>query len=144
MFSQSGTQTPVPSSQHGNQLQKVQFHEVLGETVTWVNEWYLPNLITSSNLGESNVIVNQPSLEDDSATPAISDSIRLKGWHKTNINHKQSNNVLNPNDILDLSTWKYFKTPMVDETQIPSNGTETPIKKEEPVGSGVLGEVISF
>ncbi|RCK55899.1 hypothetical protein Cantr_05785 [Candida viswanathii] len=166
MFSQSGTQTPVPSSQHGNQLQKIQFHEVLGETVTWVNDWYLPNLSNSPSrhidtttaattgaaaAAAAAAVLSQAGLaEDDSATPAISDSIRLKGWHKTNINHKQSSNVLNPNDILDLSKWKYFKDPVAEtEEDKTSNGAEiTEVKKEEHVvgggSGGVLGEVISF
>lgn len=160
MFSQSGTQTPVPSSQHGNQLQKIQFHEVLGESITWVNDWYLPNLCNNSNQLDSTISniptantttttttssssLNQTGLDDDIGTPAISDLIILKGWHKTNINHKQSNNILNPNDILDLSKWKYFKIPVIEEPENTTNGSENEIKKVEQTG-GVLGEVIKF
>ncbi|KAL6453277.1 hypothetical protein SBY92_004844 [Candida maltosa Xu316] len=144
MFSQSGTQTPVPSSQQP-QAHKVQFHEILGETVTWVNDWYLPNLTNSPTpiVALNTTEVNLPAnLDEDRATPAISDSIRLKGWHKINKNHKQDTAVLNPNDILDLTKWKYFREPLRDDDDEGPVEPENPIKKEEAVRE--FGEAIKF
>lgn len=171
MFSHSGTQTPVSAS-YQQQLQphqlqnKVQFHEQLDETITWINDWYSPNLINNSNVkeinysksgqfvsysvdtnkthqGQSNRVSAINNFEEESSTPAINDSVRLKGWHRTNLNHKQgdnneNSNNLNPNDVLDLTKWRYFNEFNQNEnnTTIATNTdvgvTSADIKQESP------------
>lgn len=92
MFSHSQSQTPIPT--------QGQYHEKLAETVTWVKDWYIPQLPSSSE--------------------SIPQSIRLKGWFKTNINHKSSTQLrLSSDDVIDLSSWKYIKDTIVPEPEAP-------------------------
>lgn len=80
MYSHSQSQTPIPSG--------ISYHEKLAETVTWVKDWYTPQLTLTSE--------NVPNL------------IRLKGWFKTNMNHKAASTLrLSQDDVLDLANWKY-------------------------------------
>ena len=61
MFSQSGTNTPVPQSKNV----PVPIHDTIGESITWVNEWI--------------------SMEGQG-----SNSLQLKAWVKTNQSHKST------------------------------------------------------
>ncbi|KAK6460655.1 hypothetical protein DFJ63DRAFT_320802 [Scheffersomyces coipomensis] len=88
-------------------------HEPVDDTVTWVKDWYSPTLVSSQS-------------KDDDSTASLVDSIKLKGWVKTNLNHKLLNqsssssnsNVYNPNDILDLNQWKYYNgVPITDHSR---------------------------
>lgn len=92
MFTASQSQTPVPSA--------APYHEKLAETVTWVRDWYTPDLSSTSD--------NVPSL------------IKIKGWFKTNINHKAATSLkLSQDDVLDLSKWKYLPPPPPVEIKEP-------------------------
>lgn len=70
------TPQPTPNDQTPRLTTPMPFHVQLGENVTWVNDWY------------------------------SFDNANLKGWVKTNVNHK-SGVKLEPTDIIDLSKWKY-------------------------------------
>ncbi|KAK6456790.1 uncharacterized protein RJT20DRAFT_126846 [Scheffersomyces xylosifermentans] len=110
MFSQSGTNTPISSG-----FNAVQYHEQLGETVTWIKDWYTPNLSNTSS--------------DD----AIAESVKLKGWFKTNINHKNTASLnANPHDTLDLNEWKYYKdVPITDHSNRSPSSVSNFVKDEE-------------
>lgn len=89
MFSQSQSQTPIPA---GN------YHEKLADTVTWVNDWYVPAL-------SSNNETTMASL------------MRLKGWFKTNKQHKVINDLaIQDNEVLDLSQFPYLL--VVEATEV--------------------------
>ncbi|RLV92546.1 hypothetical protein JA1_003084 [Spathaspora sp. JA1] len=125
MFSKSGTNTPVPGGATASNLHKIQYHEPLDETITWIKDWYCPNL---SN-----------DLSDD----AINDSVRLKGWYKTNINHKNGNVLYNPDDVLNLNDWKYYRdTPMSKETsgQTSSEDSNMDIDEVKKLGAAIKYE----
>lgn len=127
MFSQSGTNTPIPSN-----VNVVQYHEQLGETVTWVKDWYSPNLTSNSS-------------ED-----GISDSVRLKGWFRTNMNHKNSSSLsYSHQDVLDLNQWRYHKTSIhaVESTNSVSDSTglvDTNEESQAKVSSKELESAIKF
>ncbi|KAK6200095.1 uncharacterized protein RJT21DRAFT_40256 [Scheffersomyces amazonensis] len=104
MFSNSGTSTPVLSNNTTTMQYNINpHHEPLDDTVTWVKDWYSPALTTSA--------------QDDGTS--LVESVKLKGWFKTNLNHKKPNrNNYNPNDILDLNQWKYYKgVPITDHSR---------------------------
>lgn len=103
MFSKSGTNTPNPGASYN----KVQYHEQLDETITWIKDWYSPNL--SIDLSED----------------PMNDAVRLKGWYKTNINHKSHKHPLNynPVDALDLNEWRYYKES--EQTEGNSNNNSS-------------------
>ncbi|CAD1808714.1 hypothetical protein FOB58_000596 [Candida parapsilosis] len=61
MFSQSGTNTPVPQSRNV----PVPIHDTIGDSITWVNERF--------------------SFDQDGTN-----SLQLKGWVKTNQSHKNT------------------------------------------------------
>lgn len=105
MFSASGTNTPIPYNAN------TPFHEQLGETVTWIRDWYSPNL----------------DLESDSTI----DTVKLKGWFKTNINHKNDPSIkLSINDTLDIEKWKYL--PPV-EKKVVVEAEEKKVEADEKV-----------
>ena len=182
MFSHSGTQTPVSASyqqqSQPHQLQnKVQFHEQLDETITWINDWYSPNLINNNTIrdanynksgqfvhysvdtnkghqGHSNRVSTINNFEEENSTPAVNDSIRLKGWHRTNLNHKhgESNehyNNLNPSDVLDLNKWRYFNEVNQNEnnttmtTNKDAGVSSAAVKQEDPVSKDYAVERFS-
>lgn len=88
MFSHSQSQTPIPA---GN------YHEKLAETVTWVKDWYVPVLLSNN---ENN----------------MANSMRLMGWFKTNMSHKQVTDLtINDNDVLDLNQFPYQQSETVAE-----------------------------
>ncbi|EGW35161.1 uncharacterized protein SPAPADRAFT_48195 [Spathaspora passalidarum NRRL Y-27907] len=127
MFSKSGTNTPIPGGVA--HINKIQYHEQLDETITWIKDWYSPNL---SN-----------DLSDD----AINDSVRLKGWYKTNINHKNGNSLAyNPDDVLNLNEWKYYteSTSMTDSNQSSSsdssNGSAMDVDEVKQLGAAIRYE----
>lgn len=103
MFSHSQSQTPIPSG--------IQYHEKLAETVTWVKDWYTPQLTLNTE--------NVPNL------------IRLKGWYKTNINHKAGTSLrLSEDDVLDLSNWKYGHSTPQEVNVVDNQVNHTPVTNE--------------
>lgn len=66
----------------------VTHHEQLGPNVTWINDWY------------------------------SIDNVALKGWFKTNINHKNNPSVRpDDRDILDLNEWRF--QPQLNQWYLP-------------------------
>lgn len=80
MFSQSGTNTPVPQSRNV----PVPIHDTIGESITWINDWF--------------------SFDQDGQG---ANSLQLKGWVKTNQSHKTTSHksFINLND----QKWQYLK-----------------------------------
>ncbi|KAG7665461.1 uncharacterized protein J8A68_001149 [[Candida] subhashii] len=126
MFSKSGTNTPNPSSS----INKIQYHEQLDETITWIKDWYSPNLSTD------------PLSQED----AMNDAVRLKGWYKTNINHKNSKNQLtyNPVDTLDLNQWRYYKEIDNTSTNIDNDSSTNETNDDNMEIDKELGSAIRF
>lgn len=121
MFSASGTNTPIPFNAN------TPFHEQLGETVTWIRDWYSPNL----------------DLESETTI----DTVKLKGWYKTNINHKNNPSIkLSVDDTLDLESWKYLppiqvvveEKPPTKEEKEAKDDLKTAISEETEEG-GISG-----
>ncbi|KAI5969946.1 hypothetical protein CANMA_000986 [Candida margitis] len=118
MFSQSGTNTPVPSSRNV----PIPIHDTIGESITWINDWFSPDF-NHADKGEE--IQNANSLQ-------------LKGWVKTNQNHKSNTlrNGLNSYIELNQSKWSYLKKETKqEETQgfaKQEQLQETPQQEEAP------------
>ncbi|CCE86592.1 Piso0_005089 [Millerozyma farinosa CBS 7064] len=85
-------------------------------TVTWVNDWYVPTSDNSASVGgATNNNVN----------------FKLKGWHKERQYDAASTpRKFDSGDILNLDTWKYYKeVPILKHT--PDDDQEYSGKEEE-------------
>ncbi|KAI5951627.1 hypothetical protein KGF54_004701 [Candida jiufengensis] len=153
MFSQSGTSTPVPSSASSQNKNVIPIHDQINDSITWVYDWYSPNFNNpfSNNMtnGNYNIDTNNGSTINDSTTANTTNiqndnlqnfnSLKLKGWFKTNFNHKSNTfkqQILTNDSYLNLNSnkWKYLKdssiTPPIDEDIVIKEQTV------EPVGEG--------
>lgn len=85
-------------------------------TVTWVNDWYIPTTNNSETVGG-------PTNNNT--------SFKLKGWHKERQYDAASTpRKFDSGDILKLDTWKYYKeVPILKHTQ--DNEKEYLGKEEE-------------
>lgn len=91
MLSRSASETPAiragsftPGPSHMN------------TSITWVKDWYSPDI---NNTSFQN---NGGSFEPQ--------SIKLKGWHKTNVDSNNNPAVkFDSADTLDLNNWKYYE-----------------------------------
>ncbi|KAI3405820.2 hypothetical protein KGF56_001427 [Candida oxycetoniae] len=116
MFSQSGTNTPVPSSKNNAPLP---IHDTICESITWVNDWFSPSFINVNTVSFS----TENQAGNGSTDPQFignntGSSLHLKGWFKTNQNHRQDTLKQAPiNSCFDLtsSKWKYLKTTTTNE-----------------------------
>ncbi|CAK9435513.1 uncharacterized protein LODBEIA_P02400 [Lodderomyces beijingensis] len=108
MFSNSESNTPAPTSKNAT----VPIHETIGESITWVNDWFSPNF---NSLNTSNMLLSNAgseSCEPQYLNSNNANSLQLRGWFKTNHNHKPGDfKTQEGHDFLDLSSskWRYLK-----------------------------------
>ncbi|KAG7194694.1 uncharacterized protein KQ657_004371 [Scheffersomyces spartinae] len=111
MYSRGSTATPAPARRH----------EALSERVTWVNDWYTPDM--------------------GSGDGSIPSELKLKGWYRVSSGHTtQASLQLSQDDSLSLQNHAYMKT--VEEEQQPTEvksdlGTAMSMKSEEGQISGL-------
>lgn len=130
MISRSGSETPM--SKAGAFTPRP---DHMNSSITWVKDWYAPE---TSNISTPN-----------------SGGLKLKGWHKTNVNSNNDPAVkFEARDTLDLNSWKYYKeVAIVDHTQTESETIgDNQISNDEPskeeLGSALNvkdeGEIVSL
>ncbi|KAK7679501.1 hypothetical protein QCA50_017402 [Cerrena zonata] len=108
------TRSVTPSTPVGPGRPPQTHHTV--QSVTWVNDWYNPT-------------------EDFGSVDFA--NIKLKGWYRDDSIPKKDNSF-NPNDVLDLAQWKYYKEVPLVEHNIVKN--ETPVAG----ASSQLGKGVTF
>ena len=94
--------------------------------MTWIRDWYSPNL----------------DLESDSTI----DTVKLKGWFKTNINHKNDPSIkLSINDTLDIEKWKYLppveKKVVVEAEEKKVEADEKKVEEETELSKELLSAI---
>lgn len=88
----------------------------MNNPITWIKDWYTPE-------------VNSPPFQSNGPN-FEPQSIKLKGWHKTNVDSNNDPAVkFDSADTLDLNNWKYY-----EEVTITDHSDE-----EIPTDNGVTG-----
>ncbi|WLF77136.1 hypothetical protein PVL30_000845 [Lodderomyces elongisporus] len=144
MFSQSGTGTPVPTNAKNA---PVPIHDTIGDSVTWVYDWYSPNF-NEANTGA--IVMSKTGRESTEIQYLNNNNIgplQLKGWFKTNHNHKSgfAKYDQDANATLDLTEakWQYmrkFSNEDIVEKEALVRSNNSAVKTEDTAleGTGIV------